>query len=271
VLALLVRFALGATVVGLALWISDNVDARVGGVVSAVPKTSAVSLFVIAYEHGGAFAAETAVSSLFGIAAVIVYATALALLLARGPDHPWGALAGGLAAYAAIVGPYLWAGAGLALGLNLGLVGLAYAFSVLAVRRVRAAQPGLSSRSPGVAGGPVLRYGVPALVGGSLVLAATLAADLLGPVWGGIASVFPANVTTIVVGGALVLDPQAAFDQAASVPDGVAAAGAFLLGLHLLLPRLPLVAAGLLAYLAWGGVAWALSTARAARPVPDPV
>lgn len=269
---LALRFALGATVVGLALWVSDNYEARLGGVLSAVPKTSAVSLFVIAYEHGGAFAAETAISSLYGIAAVIVYATGFALfprLLPSKKPSPWTVLAVALTAYASIVLPYLFLLDGrLSLGVNLALVATAYAASIVTVGRARA--DGAADDERRGALGPALRrpwirYGVPALVGGSLVLGATLAADLLGPIWGGIASVFPANVTAVLVSGSILLDRGDAFEQAAGVPDGVVAAGAFILGLHLLLPVVPLVVAGVVGYLVWGLSAWALSIAREPR------
>lgn len=275
-LDLLGRFAIGAIVVGGALWISDNHTARLGGVISAVPKTSAVSLFVIAYEHGGAFAAETAISSLYGIGAVIVYATTFALLVHhRGTDGraPWSALALSLAAYAAIVLPYLLLLEGrLALAVNLGVLATAYLASWIVVgtatgRRARA-EEGEVEAVPAKHGWA--RYLLPALVGGSLVLGATLAADLLGPVWGGIASVFPANVTTVMVSGALILDPNDAFDQAASIPDGVAAAGAFVLALHLLLPVLPIALAGGIGYVLWGGVAWGLSSVRTPQPRSEP-
>lgn len=271
-LDLVVRFLLGATVVGLALWVSDNYEARLGGVLSAVPKTSAVSLFVIAYEHVGAFAAETAVSSLYGIAAVIVYATAFALLPRLLPSRqpsPCTVLAVALAAYASIVLPYLFLLDGrLSLGVNLALVATAYAASVVTVGRARVDGAADDERRGGLGAGlrrPWVRYGLPALVGGSLVLGATLAADLLGPVWGGIASVFPANVTAVLVSGSILLHRGDAFEQAAGVPDGVVAAGAFILSLHLLLPVVPLVVAGVVGYLIWGLSAWALSRARSPR------
>jgi uncharacterized membrane protein (GlpM family) len=274
VLDLLLRFAIGAAVVGLAVWISDNVDARVGGVLSAIPKTSAVSLFVIAYEHGGAFAAEAAVSSMYGLAAVVAYATAFAVVprIVNDP-HPLWVFALAFAVYLLAIAPYL-AGLDARLGLlaNVALVIAAYLASTRVVAHARSERSRSVEPSAGAVGvrQHLLRYVLPAIVGGSLVLAATLAADRLGPVVGGIASVFPANVTTVLVTGAILLDPYAAFDQAAGVPDGVAAAGAFLLGLYALLPVAPIALAGVVGYLAWGATAWGLGRVRGpARPIAE--
>lgn len=275
-LALAFRFLLGATVVGLAVYTSDRVDARLGGVLSAVPKTSAVSLFVIAYEHGGVFAAETAVSSMYGLAAVIAYATAFGLLPGVLPER-WAStgtvLTLAAAVYALAIAPYLLGLSDrLALAANVALVVLAYLTSLALVDRARGESPRERQPSASVVGvrGHLFRYVLPALVGGSLVLGATLAADLLGPVWGGVAAVFPANVTTVLVTGSIVLGPRAAFEQAAGVPDGVAAAGVFLLALHALLPLVDLVLAGALGYAAWGLSAWLLSTVGRGRPSAEP-
>lgn len=266
-LDLVARFAIGALVVGLAVWISEVVDARLGGLVTAIPKTSAVSLFVITLEHGGAFAAETAISSMYGSIAVIAYATAFAVLPRLLPCR-WASsthvLALALAIYAAVVAPYVVGLEGsVGLATNLVLVASAYLVSRLLVSRARRRSPcpheDAAPASPALSGR--LRYIVPGLVGGVLVLGATLVADLLGPVWGGIAAVFPANVTAVLVSGSILMGPDRAFDQAAGVPDGVLAGGAFLLGLYWLLPETSLLVAGLAAYLAWALTAWGVTGA----------
>jgi len=271
-LELAARFAVGATVVGLAVWISDNVDARLGGVLTAMPKTSAVSLFVIAYEHGGAFAAETAVSSMYGAIAVIAYATAFAALPRALPckiSSPWTVLGLALTTYAAIVAPYvLGLGGSLGLTTNVLLVAIAYLVSRLVVRRAADADPCPDDVKVPKDPSNTTSYLVPALVGGALVLAATLVADLLGPVWGGIASVFPANVTAVLVTGSVLMGPENAFAQAAGVPDGILASAAFLLGLYVLLPQVPVWLAGGAGYLAWAATAWGLGRVRRARRGP---
>lgn len=267
-LDLLARFGVGATVVGLSLWISDNRDARLGGVLSAVPKTSAVSLFVIAYEQGGGFAAEAAVSSLFGIGAVILYIATFAILPRLTQDQaPLVLVLGaGLTVYGTTVAGYLlYFEASLGLAANLGFLVAAYLVAATALTRVREGTTRPSAAGATEMNGPggaAVRYGLPALVAGTLVVAATVAADLLGPVWGGIASVFPANVTTVLVSGAVLLGPDEAFEQAAGIPDGVAAAGGFVLGLHLLLPIVHWALAGLAGYAVWGLSAWGLASIR---------
>jgi uncharacterized membrane protein (GlpM family) len=267
-LELLARFAIGAGVVGLAVWISDNVDARVGGVVSAIPKTSAVSLFVIAYEHGGSFAAETAVSSMFGLVAVIAYAAAFALIPRALDDASLGlVLPAALCVYGLVIGPYLAGLVRSGLIVNLALVAATYLAATLGLARAREnRRDGVQASTPATSTRAYLfRYALPAIVGGTLVLATTLAADLLGPVVGGVASVFPANVTTVLVTGSILLEPRAAFDQAAGVPDGVLGAAAFVLGMHALLPQVAPWLAGLAGYLAWAATAWGVGRLQAVR------
>lgn len=281
-LELAVRFLIGAAVVAVSLRVSDAVDARLGGVLGGVPKTSAVALLVVAVEHGGAFAAETAANSLYGIGAVLLYTTAFALApraLPGRPAGPWRALAAAGAVYAALVAPYLagWVD-GLGLAGNLAVAATAYAVATVLLARARdlapddGTGPSPDADAPAAAGARrwVVRYGVPSVVAGTLVVAATLAADHLGPVWGGIAAVFPANVTTLLVSGAVLFTPQAAFEQAAGIPDGVAAAGVFLLALVVLLPLVHVALAGLLAYLAWGAAAWTLGRTPWKTPAGEP-
>jgi hypothetical protein len=195
---LLVKVVLTPILIGAATLAARRWGPMVGGVLIALPLTSGPVLFFMAIDQGPSFAAEAAVGSLVGLAAIAAFCVAYARTDRRA--GPMASVAAGAVAFAA-AGFVLHAALGLPLWLVvLGVVG-AIAGATLVVPR--------SGRRHGPLPHPTWDLPMRMVVATALVVSVTGLAPVLGPAWSGIVATFP-----------VYLAVMAAFTQRHAGPDG---------------------------------------------------
>ena len=254
-LNLLWRGGLGALVILLLGLAADRLRPMHGALLASVPTTTAVSLVFIARDQGAAFAAHAANSSLVAqvgnLAFVCVFA---ALALAVAPQRRAWVMAAAVASYFAVVVPYLvlFHGRDPDLASNL----LAYAATLglaLLVRHAIRRRPAKEKAY----GRPPLRasHAQRALLGGTLVIVASLLAERLGPHWGGVFASFPITFMSLL----LVAYPNRSLpyflEQSLGVVPSTLNLVAFILAVHVAYPRLGIGWGTLVAYAAFAAVA----------------
>ncbi len=184
---LILKLTLTPILVGGASLAARRWGPAIAGWIVALPLTSGPVLFFVALDHGPAFAAEAAVGTTLGLAAIVAYSLAFAAASTRGPAA---ALTAATAAYVV---------AGFALQALAGwpflLLALLVAASILGTLRIipsSAVRP--SSR-------PQPSWDLPAriVVGTALVVGLTTVAPLLGPTVSGIVTTFPVYVSVLTV------------------------------------------------------------------------
>ena len=184
---LLLKLTLTPVLVGGASIAARRWGPAVAGWIVALPLTSGPVLFFVALDHGPAFAAEAAVGTTLGLAAIVAYSLAFAVASARGPAA---ALAAATAAYVA-AGLVLQAAAGWPFLLLAALV----AASILATLLIIPPSPaGPSTRQQ-----PSWDLPARIVVGTVLVVGLTTIAPLLGPTVSGIVTTFPVYVSVLTV------------------------------------------------------------------------
>ena len=254
-LGLVERGALGAFVIVLLGIVSDRLRPYYGALLASVPTTTAVSLVYIAHDHGTAFAAEAANSSLITQVGNLVFVTLFAALALRmSPRRPtWVSLVA-VAAYFAVAAPYLWLlhGKPPVLAANVGLYAVVLAFALAARHRMRKVRV-----DEGAFGRPALRAShlQRALLGGSFVIVATLLAEHLGPHWGGLFASFPATFMSLL----LVAYPNRSLpyflEQALGIVPSTLNLACFILAVHFAYPLVGVWWGTLLAYAVFAAVA----------------
>jgi hypothetical protein len=156
----------------------------VAGWLSAFPVVTGPILFFISVEHGPAFGASAAASTLIAILAHLLFGLGYAWAATRWPWHL--ALPAGLCAYAACL-------YGLSL-LSLDVVPtvLTVAAVLLVARRLFPDTAGLPAMDPGRVGSrPKLEMALRMVAGALLVLLVTWMAGDAGPRWSGLLAMFP--------------------------------------------------------------------------------
>jgi len=183
---LALKLVLAPILIGAASLVTRRWGPSIGGWLVALPLTSGPVLFLIALEHGPAFAADAAVGSLAGLAAIAGFSLAYAATARLGPGV---AFAAGMAAFAAVgvaSMPVLVAPPFVVLALVLAVV-------VVALWSLPEGRAGVASvRHP--------RWDIPArmVVAGVLVLGLTTVAPMLGPHPSGLIATFPVYVSVMV-------------------------------------------------------------------------
>ncbi len=184
----LLKLVLTPILIGAASVAGRRWGAFIGGWLIALPLTSGPVTFFIALDQGPAFAANVAVGSLLGVAAIAAFAVTYARL---GGVRGWpAALVGAVAAFG-IVGLLAQPLVGLPAVLLLLLV---LASLLAAVRALPAA-----GRDGGP--GPAPAWEIPArmLIGTAIVLVLTAAADALGGGPSGVVAIFPTFAAILTV------------------------------------------------------------------------
>jgi uncharacterized membrane protein (GlpM family) len=184
----LLKLVFTPILIGAASMAGRRWGAFIGGWLIALPLTSGPVTFFIALDQGPAFAANVAVGSLLGVAAIAAFAVAYARLAG---DRGWpAALAGAVAAFAVV---------GL---VAQPLVGLPVALlSVLVLASLPAAVRALPRAGPDRGPGPAPAWEIPArmLIGTAIVLVLTAAADALGAGLSGVVAIFPTFAAILTV------------------------------------------------------------------------
>ena len=235
-LGLVERGALGALLIVLLGVASDRMRPYYGALLASIPTTTAVSLFYIAHDHGTAFAAEAANSSLVTQIGNLVFVTLFSALAVRiAPERAWWVPTVAFASYFAIAVPYLVLlhGEPPVLAANLTAYVLVLAGALAARRWLRKVPVREHS------------YGRPALkashlqraaLGGGFVVVASLLAESLGPHWGGIFASFPATFMSLL----LVAYPNRSLpyflEQALGIIPSTVNLAAFILAVHFAFP-----------------------------------
>lgn len=179
-LVLVLKVGLTPLLIGGATLAARRWGPTVGGWLIALPLTSGPVLFFMAVDHGPAFAANAAVGSLIGLAAIAGFCVAYAAA-----DRRWGAgvsLACAAGAFV-VVGVALHAVVGAPLWLVTAVVIAAIAGAPLVIPRSGIPHEPLSHPA----------WDLPArmAVATTLVVAITAAAPILGPSWSGLVATFP--------------------------------------------------------------------------------
>lgn len=175
-----------ATVLGLSL-IAERVSPRLAGLLSGYPLGTAIALFFIGIENGDAFAAESAIYTLPGLAAALCLAAAYygASRKLHGRKAVVAAAAAGILGFLAVSALLSNIPARLTLAVAVPLAAMvlfAYAF-----RRIENARVLKRTRL----GFRVIAFR--AALATTVVLAVTGSADLIGPEWAGLLSAFPSS------------------------------------------------------------------------------
>jgi uncharacterized membrane protein len=196
----------------------------VGGWLVALPLTSGPVLFFLALDHGPAFAADAAVGSLLGLAAIVAFILAYAVASPRGP---WLALAAATIAYLVV---------GLALrpfaeAPFVALVALVVTAIALALRLVPAPPAGRPATVH-----PAWDLPARVVVGTALVVGLTAIAPLLGPVTSGLVSTFPVYVSVLTAFAQLNDGRNAALGVLRGLLVGLFGTTAFNVVVRVLLP-----------------------------------
>ena len=253
--ALLQRALLGAGIILALGLVSDRLRPVWGALLASVPTTTAVSMYSIARDQGAAFAAHAANSSLVAQAGNLAFVCVFAALaLAVAPARRAWVMAAAVLAYFAVVLPYLWMLHGQEPSLALNLVGYTAVLGVALVTRnwIR----GRPAKEKAY-GRPAMKasHWQRALLGGSLVVVASILADRLGPHWGGIFASFPITFMSLL----LVAYPNRSLpyflEQSLGVVPSTLNLVAFILAVHWAYPRLGPGWGTLVAYVAFAAVA----------------
>lgn len=202
-----------------------------GGWIGGFPWVAGPISFFIALEHGAAFAASTITSALLGSVGTILFALVYSLLA---PKFSW--LPTVLISYAVY-----FVVAFLSLGNDIQLVP-ALTLNLLVLTAVLYFFPKPKGKGD-ARRQPVYDIPLRMLVSTFFVVILTQAADYLGPTWSGILTPFPIMTSTLAV----FTHSQQGPDAAIRILYGLMLAGygfvAFLVGVALLVPELPIAAA----------------------------
>jgi hypothetical protein len=183
------ELAMASILVGCATLACRRWGPRIGGLIGALPAVVGPVLVITAQDRGAAFTARAANGTLLGLVALGAFVLAYSRVAARAR---WGAsLTAGWASAALVTGLVGWWGGGLAFpaGLGVATLSLVLAYALLP-RSATAATVG-----------PLLRAEVPLRMALTAVLTATLAAaaELFGPVIGGMLTALPVLVSVLAV------------------------------------------------------------------------
>jgi hypothetical protein len=183
------RILLAPALIGAASLAGRRWGPAVSGWLVGLPLTSAPVTFLLALEHGPAFAAQVALGTLVGTVSQILFAVAYAWL-ARGRDWPL-AFAGGSAVFAVATA--------LLAGLRVPLVPLACGVVIVLVLGLRAI-PVVGGRAAAPAT-PLPPWDLPVrMVAATLIVGALVAvAPTLGPRFTGMLSPFPVYAAILTV------------------------------------------------------------------------
>ncbi len=183
---LALKLVLAPILIGAASLVTRRWGPSIGGWLVALPLTSGPVLFLLALEHGPAFAASAALGSLAGLAAIAGFSLAYAASAGLGPAAGFAAgvvafVAVGVASLPVLAAP--------------PPVVLALVLTVVAV-----ALWSLPDERAGVVSFAHPRWDIPArmAVAGVLVFGLTTVAPLLGPHPSGIIATFPVYVSVMV-------------------------------------------------------------------------
>ncbi|MCU0506571.1 MAG: hypothetical protein MUE82_12550 [Chloroflexi bacterium] len=177
---LLVKIVLTPVLIGTATLAARRWGPTVGGLLIALPLTSGPVLLFMSLDQGTGFAAEAAVGSLVGLAAIAAFCVAYAWTDRRAGVAA--SVAAGTVAFA-VAGTVLHAALGLPLWLVVVIVVAAIAGATLLVPR--------SGLRHGSLPHPAWDLPMRMLVATGLVVGVTALAPVLGPGWSGIVATFP--------------------------------------------------------------------------------
>jgi hypothetical protein len=184
---LLLKLTLTPLLIGGASLAARRWGPSVGGWLVALPLTSGPVLLFLALDQGPAFAADAAVGTLFGLAAIAAFSLAYAAASPLGPLPAIGGAAGTFALVGLLLGPASGAPFAVLVGLVVGIIAIALRIMPVGSGAVStAAHPG---------------WDLPArlVVGTSLVVGLTTVAPLAGPVTSGLLATFPVYVSVLAV------------------------------------------------------------------------
>jgi len=219
---LILKLTLTPLLIGGASLAARRWGPAVAGWIVALPLTSGPVLFFVALDHGPAFAADAAVGTTLGLAAIVAYALGFVAASRRGPAP---AVVAATAAYV-VAGFVLQTVAGWPYLLLAGLVVLAILGTIRVLPPSTGAPP--SGRHPS--------WDLPArmIVGTTLVVGLTTIAPLLGPTVSGIVTTFPVYVTVLATFAFLGDGRSAAIGVLRGALIGLPGTVAFYLPIHFL-------------------------------------
>lgn len=247
----MLRGIAGALVVLVVTYIADKFGPKISGLLSAFPTVSATSLIIMSVEHGDRFASDASLSTLFGLTACIFFTLGFYhgyryYLGESAKKKTSSALIVGFTVYSIFVLVYLYfVSAGTLynwipliatfVGVRLLLTRAKVKKKLFAKRKVR-----------------VPEHLTRAALGGGFVVMATVMADFLGPVYGGIFSAFPATVAPILIIISLTRSESFLITAVKRVPAALLATGAFALGVWWIYPTQGVVIGTIIAYVLYG-------------------
>jgi hypothetical protein len=256
--ALAAKVAGAVMIVIVAARLAERAGPFVGAMIATLPVSTGPIYVFLAMDHGAAFVAQAAVTSVAGTAAIVAFVAAHALAAQRF------ATAGALA-----LATLAWLCATLLLQLHAWsfaeacvLLATSFALAVRGLRRFAVAVP--------PAAGPRARFDLPfrALLVAALVIATTLAGRAFGPSLTGLLATYPVVFTSLIV----ILQPRGggAFASAVLVHGlkGLLGFGTALAVLHLAALRIGAVGALILALavaVGWNATLALLRRSRTAR------
>lgn len=230
---ILIKILVTILIVSVLSVIAEHVSPRAAGILSGYPLGSAIALFFIGLEQGTAFAAQSAIYNVSGLAALLFFLFTYYQVSARIPSRLGSILAASLAANAAF-----FAFDGLLHSLNLPgwgcvLVGSAAiaGFGALFRRIPNAVIAQRLRLGPGVL---LFRAGLASLV----ILSITGAAHIAPPSWAGLFSAYPATAFPLLLILHATYGPDQAHTVIRNIPTGLWALVLYSLAVSYAYPRL---------------------------------
>jgi uncharacterized membrane protein (GlpM family) len=249
----------GGTLVVLVTYLADNFGAKVGGLLSAFPTVTSVSLIIIAINQGTGFAADAALSTTFGLVAAMVFSLGFFYgQRVRTTDKVYRtviATVSGFFVYFVTVFAYLMLTETTSVRNFLLLIVATAVIHTVLNRSISDGQDVAQDRYVG----PV-EYALKACFGGGIVIAATLLGDISGPVLGGVFAAFPATVAPILIIISLTQPAEFLHRMITFTPSALLGTGAFVLGVWYAFPRFGILIGTIVGYLLYGASILLLSS-----------
>ena len=236
---LLLAFLVGGSYIAFTIWVSQKFGSKLGGIAIGLPSTTLVSLLFIAWTQDSQAAVSAASIVPVGIAVSCIFVATFVNFYKRGR------------AQAFVIAFAVWLALNIPMALlnirnmavSIAISAALFAVSLKLVSKFRHSRLESSDFSK-------KRFIVSAAFAGTVVATAVFAGKALSPLWGGIATSFPAGFTSSI----LLLTGSHGIEFSASVakaiPYGAMTTAVFAVVFYFLVPSFGLAVGTVTAYLA---------------------
>ena len=236
---LLLSFLVGGGYIAFTIWVSQKFGSKLGGIAIGLPSTTLVSLLFIAWTQNSKAAVSAASIVPVGIAVSCIFVATFVNFYKRGR------------AQAFAIALMVWLALNIPMALlnirniaaSIAISAVLFAISLKLVSKFRHSKLKNSDFSP-------KRFIISAAFAGTIVATAVFVGKTLGPLWGGIATSFPAGVTS----STLLLTSSHGIEFSASVakaiPYGAMTTAVFAIAFYFLVPEYGIALGTITAYLA---------------------